>query len=289
MLRLQKTYGRAVFLPPHEQFFFQNIVSLLTERVLHWVRPREEDLQSWFSSFLRDSRIAPAWYGYHRRSPFHVQRSFEEPLFQLVCQALHGQPEKNRLIVLSGPPCSSKSITLAAIAYRAFCLRCCPILYLSQDLLDSLDYEPRYLDTALQDLAFHAAAKTPTLLILDSSLPGFLMKRVYRLYDALNQRGRRFVMVCSSRDAGIAGTEICRAAEERTIVFAQDTFNEQEQSQFWEICRHDSGLSDAVLTKLQDRLRRDGTAEVAIFYHKLKALLRRDDLYGSEDAYIAYA
>ncbi len=310
-----------VFLSQRDLLAFRNVGFLLTERRVHHPRPwGTEEQQGLFLDFLRRKCSAgdAAWYGYTRSAVFHVQRTFEEPLYQLICRQLHGLdcnrlPERSSLIVLSGPPCSSKSITLSAVAYRIFRQHLCPILFLSETFFDFLEADLPYLDTALQVLEHSTAADAPMLLILDCSMDRFHTKWVQRLFDHLVQRGKRFVLVCSSREpyGDVNGTWCHYCAEDnaflpavlqdgqvlclddRYVIPARQDLDESEQAQFWAICCTCSGLSDAVLAVLRDKLQRDGVKEVDLFYRKLRALLRtmrcENDLYGSLDECIASA
>lgn len=185
---------------------YRHFASLLTEKSLHEIRPLGRIQQSrWYYNFLvRSSVDGPQWYGYLPQSDYHVKRVYEDNLVNLVRNILFGKEMAREgystPIILEGDPGSSKSITLAALAYRIFNEKINPVIYISnQDLLfTNGSSELEELSQLMWEVEQAGKADTRILLIWDSSAYKNVTENAKNLAYQLDNRGRRFVLVCSA-------------------------------------------------------------------------------------------
>ena len=315
---------RAVNISQSDLHLFRNVGTLLTERTLNAIRPMGRELSKmWFSNFhSAGSDKGPQWYGYLRQSDFHLKRSFEEALFQVVLRMLEGKNiagthEEGRPVILAGHPGSSKSITLAALAYRIYNERVNPVIFLSQDYFFHNMQNNRFkeLEKAIQKLDDKGAPDTRVLIIWDSSAYKSGIDNAKQLLQSLKDVGRRCVLVCSSYDFGIdnengdkekvarysynekthsfefkekPANELERAQiqvvdrEDCCYVRATRIMNSLEISKFWELAREYSGINRTTITGCIQRWNNEGRNDVFDYYYSLISLMRdklKDSLF----------
>ena len=290
---------------------FKNVGSLLTERTINRIRPLGRVMsRKWFSNFLENSAtMGPQWYGYLPNSIFYVKRSFEDRLVALVRRSLEGKSivgnnTPNRPIILSGDPGSSKSITLAALAYRVFNEKMNPVIFITRDSYLSANIGTSFdeLDEAMQLLERKADKETRTLVIWDSSAFRDGVEQARGLQKHLMDRGRRFVLVCSSYNIGSGGAnnaryytfvkdenkeisrfEVCDEANAQIVdacgcyyVKATRQINEREIADFWKRVKDYSGIDESTITHLKKRLKDENQQEIFIYYHYVLSLIREN-------------
>lgn len=280
---------------------FKNMGLLLTERTVNGIRPLGRVLsQKYFSNFLECSaEMGPQWYGYLPNSTFYVKRSYENALVQLVRRMLEGKgingSAANRPIILSGDPGSSKSITLGALAYRIFNEKVNPVIFISKSSFLSANIGTSFddLDEAMQLLERKSAVDTRILVIWDSSAYRTGVEQARMLLERLENRGRRFVLVCSSYREGDEGEGYflcddgtfvpCGSQTPQVLdragfyfVKAIREMDGQEQFEFWKRVKEYSGINANTISQLRKRLTEDGRNEVFDFYYMLISLLREN-------------
>ena len=300
----------AVSVTQGDLLMFKNVGELLTERTIYRVRPLGRIMsRTWFSNFLESSASqGPQWYGYLPQSTFYVKRSYEDALVQLVRKMLDGQgitgsSASNRPIILAGDPGSSKSITLAALAYRIFNEKIHPVIYISKDSFLSANIGTGFdeLDEALQLLEKKSDAGNRILVIWDSSAYRAGVERAQALLERLQNRGRSFVLVCSSysmyynrkenEDNGcyclcdtqsgkfIPCSETQAQVYDRSgcyFVKAIREMNEKEKYDFWQRAKEYSGINESTLSYFRKRLLNEGRTEVFDYYYLLISMLREN-------------
>nr|WP_314833330.1 hypothetical protein [uncultured Oribacterium sp.] len=183
----------------------RNFAQLLTEEKVREIRPLGRLQQSrWFYNFLNNSSDSPQWYGFLPQSEFYLKRSYEEDLLGLVRKLLSGKGMNNggwnTPIILEGDPGSSKSIELAAVAYKIFEERVNPVIYINGENLyfSGLSNETQVLDELMQEVEQVGEKDTRFLIVWDSSSYKNITTDVKQLAHELENRGRRFVLLCSA-------------------------------------------------------------------------------------------
>ncbi len=185
--------------------YSQNFAHVLTIEDVDTGRIYGRDaLQDRFYHFLRDSATEwPQWYGYQSYHDFHLKRPWEDSLYHLVTGLLDDSGEfakKRAPVLLYGPPGSSKSISLAALAYRVFQDKIHPVVYMRDPYLifkvDEKSFER--LNELLKHLEEAGPRQQNVLLIWDCSCYG--VKPVQTLYNSLCNSGRKVTLVCSTYD-----------------------------------------------------------------------------------------
>ncbi len=182
------------------------LAQLLTERKVYGIQPNgTSQYEQWFSNFLLlSSSNGPQWYGYLPRSAFYVKRSYEDALVELTRRVLStGAFRKQTLsgpIVLYGDSGSSKTITLGALAYRIYNEQLCPVIFIRNEtlLFYSGSQELEDLDSLMQFIEQQDGGHSRSLLVWDCSSYRSGINVATKLAQQLNNRGRRFVLVCSS-------------------------------------------------------------------------------------------
>ena len=297
-----------VSIPQSDLLIFKNLGTLLTERTINRIHPLGRIMsQKWFSNFLETSSLAgPQWYGYLPQSTFYVKRSFEDALVQLVRKMLDGKgitggQASNHLVVLQGDPGSSKSITLGALAYRIYNEKINPVIFISREsfLNSNIGTNFQELDDAMQFLEKKSSVDTRILVIWDSSTYRTGVDQARKLMSQLQNRGRRFVLVCSSynmyskEDDKITAYRLCgdRSGkfEECSSMEAQvydkmgcyfvkaiRNMNSQEQFEFWKRVKEYSGISEAMISRMKQRITNEGHKEIFDFYYLLISVLREN-------------
>lgn len=165
--------------------------------------------QNYFYAFIKNSVYKPQWFGY--KAGFNLERYFESGLYRNVVRALDNPAKDNKPILIMGQTGSGKSIALANLAYKVFCDKQYPVIYMNNI---NLDFSPKVqkvgdkinhtyssqfkaLDTLIQRCETIGARNI--LLIWDGS--AFIRDRdkYISLYDVLrNKRGHNIVLVCSA-------------------------------------------------------------------------------------------
>lgn len=183
--------------------YSQNI-QLLTEEMIYEVRPLGRvEQQEWFPNFLNNSADKPQWYGYLRQSEFYVKRDYEDKFVSLVRNLLDGRSmkqEDNIPVILQGPPGSSKSIELAALAVKIFEEHVNPVIYINSDKLSFAENstEMEELDSLMQKVEAIGEKDVKFLIIWDSSSYKAVASNAANMIRTLQNRGRRFVLVCTA-------------------------------------------------------------------------------------------
>lgn len=283
----------------------KSIGTLLTERTINRIRPLGRNMQRlWFSNFLELSGVdEPQWYGYLPQSDFHVKRDYEDPFVMLVRRALRGrglgaEPWQDRPIILSGAPCSSKSVTLGALAYRVYNEKADPVLFISGNLFQGSSFGSSFqrLDDALQTIQRSSGGSHPTLVIWDGSSYREIENDAKNLLNRLKNRGRRVVLVCSSysfendilSSEGYSYDDASEAFEHSNdkkdklveirsgCVFFKTTrdMSDRERYVFWQKASNYSGISSEQISFLKNELKSEDKPDIFDHYYKLITLLR---------------
>ena len=195
--------GRPASISSSQLLRYRNIGELLTEEKIYSIRPLGRIQQSrWFLNFLTRSSVdGPQWYGYLRQSEFYLKRNFEEILVDLVLNILSGKamsvPGYSTPVVLHGDPGSGKSVILGALAYRVFMKKVNPVIFIHKKELN-LGTDLEELDQMMQDIENAGEADTRILLIWDGAAYRNVEKNAKNFARQLDNRGRRFVLVCSA-------------------------------------------------------------------------------------------
>lgn len=287
---------------------FKNLGDLLTERTINKIRPLGRVMsRKWFANFLESSSspLGPQWYGYLPQSDFHIKRSYEDALVQLVRKMLDGRgvdgtPIEIRPIILSGDPGSSKSISLAALAYRIYNEKINPVIFISKETFFGLNSGAGLdeLDEAMQFLERKMEKDTRILVIWDSSTYKSGIDRARSLLEQLRNRGRRFVLVCSSYNINSSRNPsdsfyyydrsngqfvVCDESNAQVIdtancyyVKAIREMNQSEITQFWYLAKDYSGINDATLSKIRKRVNEEKRTEIFDYYYLLISILREN-------------
>jgi len=296
---------RAVSISQRDMLMFKNVGTLLTERTLNQIRPLGRVMsRKWFSNFHEASAdLGPQWYGYLRQSDFHLKRSFEDALVQVVRKMLEGKNVMgnfvgNRPIILSGHPGSSKSVTLAALAHRIYNESVNPVIFIPKHSFLSANLGGGFdeLDEAMHLLETKAEADTRILVIWDSSAYKSGIARAQKLLEHLWNRGRRFVLVCSSyevnfrSDDGAEGYVYNETTESFVpsplsgaqvvdfngcyYVRAIRQMNKKEIERFWMLTREYSGINEVTISRFRKKLAEENRSEIFEYYFLLITLLR---------------
>ena len=132
---------------------------LLTEEKVHEIRPLGRIQQSrWFYNFLNNSGDSPQWYGFLPQSTFYLKRNYEDVLIAIVKNLIFNKSMAksgcNIPIILEGIPGSSKSVELAALAYKIYNEKINPVIYINGDNLcfASQSSEIQVLDELMQEV-----------------------------------------------------------------------------------------------------------------------------------------
>lgn len=202
--------GRSVTIPTKLLLRCSNFAQLLTDENIGSIEPFGRAAQSiWYYNFLNDSSVSPQWYGYRTQSLFYLQRSFEEKLVDWTQRMLddtkphmHHGPAP---IILSGPPCSSKSVELAALGYKIFCGKISPVIFIKDDSLllgSANEDEMEQLDELLMSIERCGQGRERILVLWDCSSYRDVPKMARDLVGKLEGGGRRrFALVCTAYDS----------------------------------------------------------------------------------------
>lgn len=183
-----------------------NFAQLLTEEKIREIRPLGRIQQGrWFYNFLNNSSDSPQWYGFLPQSKFYLKRDYEDCLVEAVRSLLKSskslvKSQANTPIILEGDPGSSKSVELAALAYRIFNEKINPVIYINGDNLyfSAQSSEFQLLDELMQEVEQLGEKDTRFLIIWDSSSYRNVISEAKQLAHELENRGKRFVLVCSA-------------------------------------------------------------------------------------------
>lgn len=296
---------RTVSISQRDLLVFKNVGTLLTERTLNRIRPLGRVMsRKWFANFHEaSSDLGPQWYGYLRQSDFHLKRSFEDALVQVVRKMLDGKNVmgssiENRPVILSGPPGSSKSVTLAALAHRIYNETVNPVIFIPKHsfLSDNLGGGFDELDEAMHLLETKAETDTRILVIWDSSAYKSGIARAHKLLEQLWNRGRRFVLVCSSYEVNFRGDDSSEGyvyndntetfspcdISEAQVVDSNDCYyvrairqmTKKEIEWFWTLTREYSGINEVTISRFRRKLAEENRTEIFEYYFLLITLLR---------------
>ena len=282
------------------------LAQLLTERKVYGIQPNGTlQYEQWFSNFLLlSSSNGPQWYGYLPRSTFYVKRSYEDTLVELTRRALStGTFQKQTLsgpIVLYGNSGSSKTITLGALAYRIYNEQLCPVIFIRNDtlLFYSGSQELEDLDSLMQFIEQQDSGHSRILLVWDCSSYRSGINVARKLAQQLNNRGRRFVLVCSSysgpessstlkyfrldRSGKSLRFSLCTSEQAQVVqsqhclyVKAVRQMEPQEISALRARFRDYSGIASASLKYWFDKLEKEEyNNDIFDYFYRLIALLR---------------
>lgn len=180
-------------------------VQLLTEEKIHEIRPLGRIQQSrWFYNFLNNSGDIPQWYGFLPQSTFYLKRKYEDILISIVRNLISNKSMSqngfNFPVILEGIPGSSKSVELAALAYKIYNEKINPVIYINGDNLNfsSQNNEIQILDELMQEVEQVGDKDTRFLIVWDGSSYRNIISEAKQLVHELENRGRRFVLVCSA-------------------------------------------------------------------------------------------
>lgn len=180
----------------------------------------EIEMRNNLETFLEESSLAPQWYGYTPQAELYVKREFEDTLTALVENLLVGRNPAGASesgdvppVILYGDPGSSKSVELAALAYRVFQERQCPVVYLKEPRLTFRMREEvlSQLGKLLFVLEQEKSTERPprTLIVWDSASYQNVAELAGGLLKDLMKLGRNCVLVCTAYDQRWKGDD-CR-------------------------------------------------------------------------------
>ncbi|MDE6852451.1 MAG: hypothetical protein K2J67_08180, partial [Lachnospiraceae bacterium] len=199
--------GRCVSLSDDDLMQVRRFLTLATDGIVDGNHPvGDRQLTLAFENFLKLSPThGPQWYGYTSETQFNVKRTFEDALVDLVTKALNGEMPNSKAkydpeipIVLMGPPASSKSITLGSLAYRIYVQHKNPVFFIKNYEIDFTDEDNFNLLESLMDKIDDLSGDARSLLVWDGSSNKDTLAAARYLANKLHNRGRRFVIVCSS-------------------------------------------------------------------------------------------
>lgn len=280
----------------------RSFAQLLTEEKIKEIRPLGRVQQSrWFYNFLNNSSDAPQWYGYLPQSEFYLKREYEQYLYSTVKLLLSNhkcltKSGINTPVILEGDPGSSKSVELAAIAYKVFCEQISPVIYISGDNLyfAAQSAEIQILDELMQEVEQLGEKDTKFLIVWDSASYRNVASEVKQLVRELENRGRKFVLLCSaygntSKDNEESKGQYFSYSDEGVF----GTSNEKAELLFKDNCYYVSAtreLSDKEIVCLKQKAKNyavadkemleniwkklDGTADIFEYFYELIILLR---------------
>lgn len=186
----------------------QNFAQLLTDENVNGIKPIGEiEQRRYYELFLDNSSVSPQWYGYFPELNYHLKRPFEETLLKLVERSLDGKDlahdsENKRLpIILEGDPGTSKSIALAAIAYRVFKKHKNPVVFIkNEEISFNNEYGREFdlLNKLLSEVERVPGSDERILIIWDTAAYRNVEDIAGNLSRLLDNLGRRFVLVCTA-------------------------------------------------------------------------------------------
>ena len=268
----------------------RNFAQLLTEEKVREIRPVGRIQQSrWFYNFLNNSSDFPQWYGFLPQSEFYLKRSYEEVLLGLVRKLLSGKGTNkggwNTPIILEGDPGSSKSVELAAVAYKIFEERINPVIYINGDNLyfAGQSNETQVLDELMQEVEQVGEKDTRFLIVWDSSSYKNITVDVKQLAHELENRGRRFVLLCSAYSNMPSEKE-----KESRIYYSYENGNQFERTEkqtnlyFYSGCYYVSAIRSLELSEINSL-----KSKVTLYAIADKSEINRiwSDLQGSCDIF----
>lgn len=198
--------GKYVSISDEDMMNAREFLILATSKAVEQVSPVGDiQMALSFEKFLKDSpHKGPQWIGYLPETKFNVVRTFEEALVNVVSKALKGEMPNSKdkydpaqPIVLMGPPASSKSVTLGSLAYRIFSEHNNPVIFIKNEEDFSKSYKFEALSNLMENVN-NLPGDARILLIWDSSSIKDTLEMANNLANKLNNRGRKFVLVCSS-------------------------------------------------------------------------------------------
>lgn len=168
--------------------------------------------QNYFYAFIKNSVYKPQWFGY--KVGFNLERNFEVDLYRDVVKSLDNPSKDRKPILLMGQSGSGKSIALANLAYKVFCDKEYPVIYINNINSDfttnvskvdgkihySYSIQYKVLDELIYK--FEEMGVKNILLIWDGS--AFIRERekYISLYNVLRKkRGHNVVLVCSAYES----------------------------------------------------------------------------------------
>lgn len=283
----------------------RTVGTLLTEETINRIQPLGGDLQRrWFTNFLELSgEEGPQWYGYLPRSDYHVKREYEDPFVRLVLRALrgkllNGEPIEQKPIILTGHPCSSKSVTLGALAYRVYSEKRSPVLFVTkQGLLGGhISDGISRLDTALQTIQRLSKGAASILVVWDSSSYREIESEARSLLNALRNRRQNVILVCSSYSFGnvsinqtyytynksekdfvqcVRESDACLTDRSGCLLFkAPREMTEHERFDFQKKANEYSGMPSERISTLMRSLEGGGKPDIFSHYYMLISVLR---------------
>ena len=176
---------------------------LLTERVVNEKIPMgKKALQNAFWDYiLPDKYVFPNWFGYFPKSKFYIDRpDIDNKLYDRVTTAL--KKGTNQPIILYGYPCSGKTFTIGALAYRIYKEKDYPVVFIRAS--EGYPMDEKALNNFLARIDDKTNKEKQILLIWDSSSEKHgenvttdkLVNDVYR--NLTENYGRNLVMLCTS-------------------------------------------------------------------------------------------
>ena len=187
----------------------ESFATLLSIDLINEVKIPENMYKDYFYMFLKNSVREPQWYGYSYG--FNIHRPYEDKLYKKVKKGLEsvGKPN-NRPLLVVGQTGTGKSISLAAIAYKIFCEKKYPVVYINDsdiNFYSNAEYKQKginrkgsptfnALDALLERLE-NLGAKA-IFLVWDTSSYSTGREKCYRLYQALLARGRKVYLLSTA-------------------------------------------------------------------------------------------
>lgn len=181
----------------------RNILRLANRYDLEQNIPYGRELQKkYFREFLEsDSDSPPQWYAFTRNTDFAIKRPFERGLQYIVEKALDGDTmpdgkkyDSQKPIILMGPPSSSKTTSLGALAYNIYRREKYPVLFVYGEIKPE-GKENLY---KLMETINRLDPSCKILLICDFSSYTNSFLYAHKIAKELYNLGRRFVLVVSS-------------------------------------------------------------------------------------------
>lgn len=199
--------GKMCAISRYELLSTRNYISLANKFDVEGIVPYGREMQQrYFMKFLESgSDSPPQWYAYAPNTEFAVKRPFEAGLQYITNLALKGEPmpdgkqyDSKKPIVLMGPPSSSKTVALGALAYYIYSQETYPVLFIRGNIQKIVTSENREHLINLMQTINQLDANSKILLICDCSSHQNTFTFAKSLASVLNNIGRRFVLVLSS-------------------------------------------------------------------------------------------
>ncbi|MCH5197445.1 MAG: hypothetical protein J1E34_00935 [Oscillospiraceae bacterium] len=191
--------GKPIEFNPQDLFRYENIATLLSREEVYKINPNVLQEHLYMRFLEGTSSDKPQWYGYISTPTFHIKRYYEDEVFYYVQKMLNGK-KALKPIILFGPPGSSKSVTIASVAYRVFAEKKHPVLYIKNgdaSLSNESSAEFKELSKMIEYIV-NKCSNVSLLVVWDCSSYKSVSDNAVNLFMNLQNLGRKVVLLCSA-------------------------------------------------------------------------------------------